>query len=401
MTSSSECSVVLAFHDHGEIPYDRWFDDRQFIYIAHAGNAESFRGCRATVHVLADYADTGELFALVDRLGRHHTITHICARAERDVIRAGVLRMRLGIAGLDVDEVCAFRDKHLMYERASAGGVPVAPYARVTSHAQALEFIARHGRSVVKPSFGSGSIGVKVVDGARDLHEVFREFGSEELLIQQFCRGEMHHLDGLWDGTAVHHLTASRYINTCISFQEGAFLGSAIEAISADGLDHAHVARRVLGSLKVVKPLVFHLEIFVDGPRWTFCEVACRPGGVRVVKSAEIATGINLDRALYAAELSLPKPSLEGGLSPVFQPAGWLVIPPRRGRVKAIDVPRGHDWIAELRESPSLYGLNDAARKSGDYLLTYIVTGEDTGTVRQRIDMLGRRIVESMVMEQD
>ena len=400
MTSSSECSVVLAFHDYAEIPYDRWFGDRQFIYIAHAGNAESFRGCRATVHVLADYADTGELFALVDRLGRDHTITHICARAERDVIRAGVLRMRLGLGGLDVDEVCTFRDKLRMYERASAGGIPAAPYARVTSHAQALEFFVRHGKSVVKPCFGSGSIGVTVVDQASDLHQVFSDFGTDELLIQQFSPGEMHHLDGLWDGTAVHHLTASRYINTCISFQDGGFLGSAIEATRTEGMDHADIARRVLGSLKVSKPLVFHLEIFVDGPRWSFCEVACRPGGVRVVKSAEIATGINLDRALFAAERCLPPPPPDGGLSPVCQPAGWLVIPPRRGRVKAIEVPRGHEWIAELRESASLYGMNDAARKSGDYLLTYIVTGEDTGTVRRRIDMLGRRIVESMVMEQ-
>lgn len=46
------------------------------------------------------------------------------------------------------------------------------------------------------------------------------------MLVQSFDARPIHHADGVFDGTRVTRLRLSRYVNTCLGFREGTFLGS-------------------------------------------------------------------------------------------------------------------------------------------------------------------------------
>jgi hypothetical protein len=394
-SDQKDCVLVLAFHDYSEQKYDQWFPDFRFIYMVHTDNVESFRPSPSETFLLSDYGDLDLLRNGVAHLAQKYHFVHVIARAERDVIRAAILREHYQVPGLTIDESLVFRNKYRMYCLASRQGIPLSPFCRVEDFNECRDFFRQHGRSVVKPSYGSGSLGVEIIRQESDLRRVFGNLGQEELILQKFSAGTMYHLDGVWTGERVAYSTVSRYINTCVSFREDSFLGSVIQLPGTYPSSIDQAAPSVLSALGVNKTFIFHLEIFVDGDEWTLCEIGCRPGGTRVIKTIECATGVNLDQLVLSEVLKT-----EGRLDPVpgARAAGWIVIPPRAGRVKKISFPQDQPWIHELRQSSRLYDQNAAAQKSGDYWLSYVVDEKTSREVENRLQSLGADISSSIVM---
>lgn len=396
MSSRRDCVLVLAFHEHTEQPYDRWFPERRFVFIARKSEQRGFAGCAADVRFLDDYEDPGELRRCLDDIRRAYRITHVLARAERDVIRAAAIRELCGCPGLTIDESLVFRDKHRMYRRIQRAGVPLPGFFTVTSVAEARGLLREHGRIVLKPAYGSGSLGVEIIHEPEALADYFLSYVGEPLLAQVHVEGEMYHIDGIWDGARVGPVFASRYINTCVSFRQAEYLGSHTVSARNAPVDVRKIADDVLATLQVAKPLVFHLEIFVRGRDYCFCEIACRPGGTRVVKTIENHSGINLDRAFAALTLGAgPLPAVPASLTP----SGWLVIPPREGRLAAIDVVRGAPWIKELRAAGNIDERLGKARKSGDYIVTYVIEGETEEALVERLRAVGDAVSRSIVID--
>src|SRR3954466_4184613 len=68
---------------------------------------------------------------------RGRQVDRVLANWEIMVLTAARLRERFGVPGMTVDAVRGFRDKHLMKERAAAGGVRVPRAVRIRTVAEA------------------------------------------------------------------------------------------------------------------------------------------------------------------------------------------------------------------------------------------------------------------------
>jgi biotin carboxylase len=287
--------------------------------------------------------DLAEVRAAVRQLAeRHGPPERIVALKEDDLLVAAELRTEWGCPGDRPEELIRFRDKLVMTSLIAAAGLPVPPAVAAPDAAAVERFAGRHGWPVVvKPRIGSSSAGVAVLSGPEELHTV--DFG-EPLLVQRHNGSPIYHVDGIFDGTDLACWRASRYINTCLGFRGGSFLGSVEEDDPAAlALIERH-AKDFLAAL-TDRPLPFHLEVFVDAEAGTcsFLEVGARIGGAEIPFIWREVHGYDLMEAAFHIQAGLPGtgPRPAVGLAPPGhgEVAGWLLAPaPARRPCRITDV---------------------------------------------------------------
>lgn len=319
----------------------RWRDRHALYadYVDHATHRVSYittaMGRESVPASAADVVEvpaTDDLFAvraaLADLARRGGAPTRLVALNEGDLDVAAVLRDELGLPGQGAAELERFRDKLIMVSRVAAAGVPAPAFAAAPDAAAVADFATAHGWPVVvKPRRGTASRGVLRLDGPADLARL-TDLDAEPHLVQTFVGDQIFHIDGLWTGTALGPWRASRYVNSCVEFTTGAYLGS-VEVDEAELLDRlAPVVAATVGALGA-EPWVFHLELFVGVvaggvPRFTFLEAGARVGGAEIPFVWREVHGTDLMRA--AIDLQL-------GRAPAWDPpvggetAGWLLLP--------------------------------------------------------------------------
>ncbi|MFE3515797.1 acetyl-CoA carboxylase biotin carboxylase subunit family protein [Streptomyces sp. NPDC059166] len=258
---------------------------------------------------------------------RHGTPRRIVALKEDDLLVAAALREDLGVPGPRPEGLLPFRDKLLMCRAVRAAGLPVPAFAAADSPGDVLDFAAAGGWPVVlKPRIGSSSAGVRVLTGPGDLtaEPVF----AEPMLVQAFVPHPIHHVDGVFDGKRTSRLRVSRYVNTCLGFREGSFLGS-VEVDDPEVVKT--VAEAADGFLAALtgEPTPFHLEVFVEsvpgGTRCVFLEVGARVGGAEIPFIWRDLHGYDLMRAAFELQLGLA-PAAEAAPA-TGEIGGWLLIP--------------------------------------------------------------------------
>lgn len=240
----------------------------------------------------------------------------IVALKEDDLLVAAQLRAEWGCPGPTVAETNLFRDKLVMSQAVAEAGIKVPAFAAVSEPEDVHAFAASHGWPVVlKPRASSSSEGVVVVTGPADLPA---EVGG--MLVQAFSSGDVHHVDGVFDGREITAVRVSRYLRTCLEFRTGTPLGS-VEIEDHHGI--GEFARRVLGAL-TTKPVVFHLEVFVDGDELRFLEVGARAGGAEIPFLWREVHGYDLNEAAFRVALG---ESPESGAPLGGDVGGWLIVP--------------------------------------------------------------------------
>ncbi|EWM18489.1 acetyl-CoA carboxylase biotin carboxylase subunit family protein [Kutzneria sp. 744] len=260
------------------------------------------------------------LAELVSKYGPPHRIV---ALKEDDLLVGAQLREEWDVAGHRPADLLRFRDKFLMGQAIAAAGLPIPAFATVTGPESVLDFADVHGWPVVlKPRIGSSSAGVVVLDGPAALASF--ELTDEPMLVQAFNPHPIHHVDGVFTGTDLACLRVSRYVNTCLGFREGSFLGSVevddplvIGAVRAAATDFL----RALTD----RPTPLHLEVFFDGETCTFLEVGARAGGSEIPFIWRDLHGYDLMRAAFDLQLGL-EPQLPP-TTRVVEVGGWLLIP--------------------------------------------------------------------------
>lgn len=326
--------------------YEDYIDHaaNQVSYITTGMGRESVPGRAAAV---AEVAATDDFPAvcqaaetLVARLG---PAVRLVALNEGDLDTAARLRAHLGCVGQQPQDLARFRDKLTMTRMVARAGVRTPAFADAPDTRAVAEFAAVHGWPVVvKPRRGTASRGVLRLDGPDDLALLDGQ-PPEPRLVESYCGDPIYHLDGLWTGTALGPWRASRYLNTCVGFNDGDALGS-VET------DDPHLLAQLAGFVAGVaaalsdQPWVFHLEAFVgtepDGAaRATFLEVGYRVGGAEIPFIWREVHGVDLMHAAVAVQLGRePRlPDLEPG-----RIGGWLLVPtpvPAPCRVTAARLP--------------------------------------------------------------
>ena len=401
------------------VPYHEWFPDlmHESALIVHSGRfgmwgvgeeqQQALRSAYAQTYFLNDYDSNGEVERIVIDLAKRSPLSSLVVQSEFDILRAARLREHLGIEGLKGEAAALFRDKLAMKHAVRALGLPVPQCKAVHSYTDVVEFVTNHGFPVVvKPRLGAGSMGVHVIRDAEQLAAFAktRLWSSLDdvanLMVEAFVHGDMLHVDGLVANGRAEVVVPSRYINGCLAFQEGAFLGSAALDPESNASRKAHAfLNSLVEGLPFPSAASFHLELFEreDGSL-CLCEVAIRTGGAKVKQAVKFMTGVDLDHYAAALQCGQPAPTL----APVTgELAGWGLLPPRAGRL--VRVPDGdlkREGVVEF-DLAALRLPHDfqPARTSIDTVCSFVVRANSSEAVRDRILQVTAEVVADLQWE--
>ena len=293
---------ILIFNrlPHYDVPYNQWLKElNEDLYLM--TNTTYAKDFTQYAQVFAfenyDYNSAIEFQAL--QLYREHPYHTIIATAERDILRAARLREYLGIEGQSWESAIAFRDKVKMKSILSEARIRVPQYARLNSAIDLYAFIQDHHYPVVvKPVDGMGSRNTTVLENDRDTIRYLTKGLEHNLEVEQFIEGEMYHIDGLILNGEIVLCWPSKYLNDCLAFHEGKYLGSYL--LSPQNPLTARMQEYVCSVLKVMptpEHTSFHAEVFhTPDDELVLCEVACRTGGSRICEEYRQAFGVDLTK---------------------------------------------------------------------------------------------------------
>ena len=302
-------------------------------YITTRRAAGSLPEGAAAVRTVGSTEDGKEVRAavssLTEKLG---SPARIIALHEVDLDMAAELREELGLPGEQLDGLAPFRDKLVMARRLAAAGVPIPATEPAPDHAAVRAFAEVHGWPVlVKPVRGTASAGVARIDSDQDL-DAYEFQPDVAMLVQPYLPHDILHVDGVATDEGLGVWRASRYLNTCLGFTEGAALGSVElddpRLLGPIGDFTAQVARALSAD-----PWVFHLELFLSGPPEApglqVLEVGARPGGAEVPFLWKEVHGVDLMASAFALQIGAPLPEFAHAAADRKPPerGGWLLIP--------------------------------------------------------------------------
>lgn len=375
---------------------------RDCVAVMAGGPAPAGVGHLATV---ASYT-TDELVAAGLRLAERHRFERVVSFAEADVIAAAMLREKLGIPGQQPHSALAYRDKALMREHTARAGLPTPRWWHVADLARVRALATAHGLPLVlKPRWSSGSVGVRILRTRSDLDTLPVDLTGH--IVEEYVEGDVVHVDALMvAGQPVFALPAAYTGLACLSHLEDQGSGSYL--LPTDHPWHADLVTelwRVVAALPAAPNLVLHAEFFVrDGHRPVLCEIASRMPGHPIPPMIDRALGIDLRREWLRAEAgSYVDTAGLAAAADTATPVANYGLPPRFGTL--VEIPDTvpvecagwtHDLLALARPGDRWDAERYAARKSGDFVLTWTVSAPDHATLATRVERaaeaLGRRV---------
>ncbi|MFD0885261.1 acetyl-CoA carboxylase biotin carboxylase subunit family protein [Streptosporangium algeriense] len=315
----------------------------------------------------------------------HAALDAIVVFPENLLLPVAELRDRLGVPGQGEEQVRPFRDKPSMKRVAERGGLRVVDWAAPDSADEARDFLARHGKIVLKPRDGAGSAGIHVVASADELDRVLATEGFEisRYQAERFVDLPMIHVDAvILDGQPLVSVT-SHYLSSTLSHL------NLLPLMSAAVEDPVLLARaeKLLADVVTafsVKDAVLHLEAFdPEEPELVFNEVACRAGGGGVVPVVQSLTGYNLFEAMVRMALGEQPTST---YEVTARCSGFLLLYGPAGVVEEVDdsaVPK--DWIVERKTAVRPGEAHRPVGRAGGGLVSYVVRGENQAEVEHRL----------------
>lgn len=280
---------------------------------------------------------TLELLAL--EMHKKYSLTHVYTREEELIIRAAHIRTLLKIEnGLTAETVPFYREKVRMKERASQGGFPVPPFARLFAPADLLGFIEQHGYPVVvKPTLGCATSGLHLLKNEEDLRTymsstLFKSIDTDqrmdlvgEFAVEGFMKGSMYHVNGIAQNGRIVHAWPFAYLHTCLGFsQEGKAYGNAY--IPQSDPRHQRLCQAAQRLLEILPTptngLVFHLELYenldenrLPDDHFVLCEIAARAPGASITHLMNLVTFPDDEKQSFArldfrSSVSLPIPTI-------------------------------------------------------------------------------------------
>lgn len=373
---------------HLPLPYAEWLADLGepivLFTTGHDGDEESY----AHVERFDSFDADGltEIRAL--ELAKSFAFTRVFAQSEHDLIRAAELREWLALPGQSLKSAITFRDKLLMKNRARTAGVATPDFAPLHRPLDLYRFAADHGYPcVVKPRWGAGSRGVRVLRSEGDLKHFLQQPLPAHYMVESFDDAPLYHVDGLATDNELFFVSVSRYVGTCLSFQRGESSGGVLlnpaEALSKRLVD---VTAALLCGLPWTRHLAIHAELFADeSGEARLCEIAARPGGSRTTDPIDLVYGLNVYQQWVRLSFELPV-----ALPPArpWSAAGYLRIPPRCGVLRYAPESIPFEWVADYRMNYRTGDRCDEPTFSGANVASFIVTGADTEEVESRVRIL-------------
>ncbi|MFC4375375.1 acetyl-CoA carboxylase biotin carboxylase subunit family protein [Nocardia halotolerans] len=312
----------------------------QVSYIVDAGGAAGVLVDESLIAHLEQVDEVNDVdllrAALVRVAEKVGPVDRLIALSEFTLGIAAQIRAELGIPGPTTAEVARYRDKVRMKQVLAAAGIPVPRFESCVSPEQVRAAAHRWGFPVVlKPVDGAASIGVHKVDDPAALERVLSSIELSGYEIEEFVAGAIYHVDGYADDESrIGFQVVSRYVNDCLSFANGAALGSVVVQQSGLRTRIEEFTQWCVDALALCTT-PFHLELFVtDAGELVFLEVGGRVGGAEVPHLLNKLFGINLYEVWLRALAGQAVPAL----TKVGDPSGgWLVLPKPDHAVRVVE----------------------------------------------------------------
>lgn len=253
-------------------------------------------------------------------------IQHLIALSEFDLLVAAEMRSYFNIPGPKIEDVTAWRDKVAMKKIVAAAGIRAPRWLESLDEKNLITFCRTVGFPVIlKPRKGAASHGVFKINSISELQSTVREIDLHEYECEEFVEGRIGHSDGVIRGGQMQFFQASEYINSCLEFSKGAFLGSVVITNECRVKEIKEFTTKALQALKI-EDSAFHLEFFVSkDDELIFLEVGARVGGGEIPFIIKEVYGVDLYRLWLNAILG--EGATCGGLSSKAIPSGFLMIP--------------------------------------------------------------------------
>ncbi|PZD96791.1 carboxylate--amine ligase [Paenibacillus sambharensis] len=386
-------TVIINRSSAKRVQFHKWLEgiEGEFILVTKDAYSNDFDSFFSSVIGFKDFADNDYIYSYIIDLNKTKEIDYIIALNEFDLLKAAYLREYLGIEGQNSESAMAFRDKVMMKDRL-ASVVQTPTYQRINHALDLIDFKQKHGLPlVVKPVDGAGSVGVEIIRDENDYRELLEKGIGSNLEVETFVLGEMYHVDGLYRDGELLLSHPSRYIHGCLAFQDSKFLGSVMLETDNELTARLNEAvHRVLDAMPTPGHTIsFHAEFFhTEQNELVLCEIASRVGGGMIAEAMLAATGVDILGESARGQCGAP-PSFQN--ASVNQLAGWILIPPKNGTLRALDLSYPYDWVVDYYTKEEYIGKTfDKASSSVDAYISLLVTGESEQQIEERFHIINK-----------
>lgn len=308
---------ILAIGDSIRLVPKAKMADVDVVYMQKPSQFDSTLIAHCQQIVLVDYQHIPTAVAMATALHKTAPVVRIVTQTEAAQLVAGHLTDALGLLGTTEHTARLLHDKSSMRALLNEHDIGPVPFVSNPSRAQLREFVASHGPAVIKPTMGSGSLGVRRISSLEEIDDVWAwcqtvdlgDFLVEKCLVGPECSVEAFSVDGR------HRIIAVTAKETDGGSVE---IGHAIPASIADTeLGQIHdLTVRLLDAVGLTDgPSHTELILTADGPR--IVESHTRRGGDQINELVKLVYGIDMEEATYR---------LVNGGDPLPDP-----LPPARG----------------------------------------------------------------------
>jgi biotin carboxylase len=395
--------LVSPFHAH--LPFADWLEDLSYPVIVVADEAappaSSFEH---TVLINRWEHDAVVEHALA--IHRAHGFERIVALEEDDIQPAAEIRETLGIVGQGAESARAYRDKLVMRQYAAASGVRVPDFAPAACVDDVVKFMRVHGSPViVKPRLGSGARDVRRIDDLAAAASLTLADEPGGHLVESFVEGPTFHVDAIRvDGAPVLTVPCAYTGHGCTSHWtdtgSGSYTLSPHNSLFPQLIEEAG---RVFEALPTPPDLLVHMEFFASRDEIVFCEAASRGGGGEIPSLMVRRIGADMRGLWVRMQCGLPVDWHAVARHVAGAPlVASFALPPRNGRLVALPdaAPQGGDDLQiRCKVGEDFAGARYAARLSGDFVVSWIVTADDESSLLSALDATAAQMEHEVVWD--
>ena len=300
-----------------------------------------YQGIATTVAVPA-LTSVDAVLAALRGLTATHALGGLLAATEKSVPAAGFARTVLGMHGLDARDAVVFTSKSAMKRRWAEAGVPTAAFRSCSNADDVRAATQELGYPVVvKPTFGAGGHGTRVIRSPADLDD---PAGADQLAAMAAATGVTvegfigmtaeYHCDSVVRSGEVIFTAVSRYFQPLLEVNARATIGSYV--LPATAAETPRIASFTEAAVRAtgIRDGITHFECFETDQGLVAGEVACRPGGGGVKDSVRNATGVDIWDELVRAEAQLPTDVNRNGVTGVH---GWMFLTAEPPLIEQVD----------------------------------------------------------------
>lgn len=358
-----------------------------FIFYTKQKHVEAYKGIFNDITGFDNWDTNDNIYKSILDRSREEQIDYVIATHEFDLVKAGQLRDYLKLEGQSKESALAFRDKYEMKKRLK-GKIGLPHFAKIKDVFDLYDFVLKYNYPfVLKPTDGAGSIGVQVVKNSRELAEILAKGIQSDLIAETFVEGDMYHIDGIYENGELLISVPSLYINGCLAFQKGEYLGSVMSDNEEINIRMNNAVKTILDTLPTpAHAIAFHAELFLTpGEQIVFCEIASRVGGGMISETLEFAKGIDILSESIKAQCGLPIniTGTDRGL------AGWTTIQPKKGKLIKMNTNLPYEWVKDCYVKESDIGKNfTGSNSSVDSIASLVVAGKSKEEIINRLDLV-------------